>query len=153
MKSSNETAGERGRLAASVTDCASGATRSSAFRADGIVRGIGGSVAFVAVIAGLVLLIGDLAAGLAARAAHAPISAAPLLMVGAAFMVVLPLTRPGWREFIKRAMVGAAFILWGIAQLMPPGVAATTLGDLVITLYVIDLALVIHDWRYAPSRL
>ena len=153
MKVSNAAAGGCDRLEARVTDCDAGDVRSRAFRADGIVRAIGGFVAFAAVVAGVVLLVGDAAAGLTARAAHAPISAAPLLMVGAAFMVVLPLTRPGWLEFIKRAMVGAAFILWGIAQLMPPGAAAATLGDLVITLYVIDLALVIHDWRSAPPRL
>lgn len=152
MKFSNPAAGGCDRLEARAADCDAGGARSRAFRVDGIVRAIGGLVAFAAVIAGVVLLVGD-AAGLTARAAHAPISAAPLLMVGVAFMVVLPLTRPGWLEFTKRAMVGAAFILWGIAQLMPPGAAATTLGDLVITLYVIDLALVIHDWRSTPPRL
>jgi hypothetical protein len=153
MKVSNAAAGGCDRLEARATDCDAGGARSRAFRVDGIVRAIGGLVAFAAVIAGVVLLVGDAAAGLTARAAHAPISAAPLLMVGAAFMAVLPLTRPGWLEFTKRAMVGAAFILWGIAQLMPPGAAATTLGDLVITLYVMDLALVIHDWRSTPPRM
>ena len=152
MKFSDAAAGGCDRLEARATDRNADDARSRAFRVDGIVRAIGGLVAFAAVIAGVVLLVGD-AAGLTTRAAHAPISAAPLLMVGAAFMVVLPLTRPGWLEFTKRAMVGAAFILWGVAQLMPPGAAAATLGDLVITLYVIDLALVIHDWRSTPPRL
>jgi len=35
--------------------------------------------------------------------------------------------------------------LWGIDQLLAPGWAATTLGDVVITLYVIDLAWMIVD--------
>ncbi|MBE3604922.1 hypothetical protein IMX07_14975 [bacterium] len=153
MKFPDQTASGGGLLKAHVVDCEHDDAQSRADRADGIVHAIGGVVAFAAVIAGVVLLVGDAAVGLTARAAHAPISAAPLLMVGAAFMAVLPLTRPGWLEFTKRAMVGAAFILWGIAQLMPPGAAATTLGDLVITLYVIDLALVIHDWRSTPPRM
>lgn len=152
MKLPDQTAGSGSLLEANVVDCDHGGALSRAGRADRIARAIGGGVAFAAVIVGIVLLVGD-AAGLTGRAAHAPISAAPLLMVGAAFMAVLPLTRPGWREFLKRGMVGVAFILWGIAQLMPPGTAATTLGDLVITLYVIDLALVIHDWRSTPPRL
>lgn len=120
-------------------------------RGEPIVRAIGAMLALAAVFAGAGLLAGDLAAGLAGRAAHAPLSAAPLLIVGAAFMMMLPLARPGPVEWVKRAMVGAAFILWGVAQLMPPGAAATTLGDLVITLYVIDLALVIRDWGVAGA--
>ncbi len=126
----------------------------SPMRGEPNVRAIGGLLAAIAVVAGVALMLGDIAGGLAGRPAHAPASAAPLLIVGAAFMTMLPLTRPGPIEWIKRAMVGAAFLLWGVAQLMPPGVAATTLGDLVITLYVIDLALVIRDWRVTgPSRL
>jgi hypothetical protein len=152
MKFPDRTASSGSLLEAHVVDCDHDGAQSRAGRADGIVRAIGGVVAFAAVIVGIVLLVGD-AAGLTGHAAHAPISAAPLLMAGAAFMAVLPLTRPGWLEFVKRGMVGAAFILWGIVQLMPPGAAATTLGDLVITLYVIDLALVIHDWRSTPPRL
>lgn len=120
-------------------------------RGEPIVRAIGGMLAIAAVLAGAGLLAGDLVAGMAGRAAHAPLSAAPLLIVGAAFMMMLPLARPGPVEWVKRAMVGAAFILWGVAQLMPPGAAATTLGDLVIMLYVIDLALVIRDWGVAGA--
>jgi hypothetical protein len=42
-------------------------------------------------------------------------------------------------------MLASAFILWGIDQLLPAGVVATTLGDVVIVLYIIDLALMMHD--------
>ncbi len=139
---------------AAARDLPRPSTVESPMRGEPIVRAIGGLLAAIAVVAGVALMLGDIAGGLAGRAAHAPASAAPLLIVGAAFFTMLPLTRPGPMEWIKRAMVGAAFILWGGAQLMPPGAAAATLGDLVITLYVIDLALVIRDWRVAgPSRL
>jgi hypothetical protein len=41
-------------------------------------------------------------------------------------------------------MLGSAFVLWGIVQLMPPGVVATDLGDLVIALYVLDLGIIVQ---------
>jgi len=46
-------------------------------------------------------------------------------------------------ELLKRLMLGAAFLLWGIVQLMPPGDLAAELGNLVIALYVVDLGLII----------
>jgi hypothetical protein len=40
-------------------------------------------------------------------------------------------------------MLGAAFLLWGVVQLMPASDLATELGNLVIALYVVDLGLLI----------
>jgi len=45
---------------------------------------------------------------------------------------------------VKRLLLGSAFLLWGIVQLMPPSVVATDLGDLVIALYVLDLGITIQ---------
>ena len=47
--------------------------------------------------------------------------------------------RPRPLELFKRVMLAAAFLLWGIVQLMPAGNLASELGNLVIALYVIDL--------------
>ena len=51
--------------------------------------------------------------------------------------------RPRPLELLKRVMLAAAFLLWGIVQLMPAGNLASELGNLVIALYVIDLGLII----------
>ena len=75
--------------------------------------------------------------------ARAPITAAPLLMAGASYVALQIILRPRPLELLKRLMVAAAFILWGIDQLMPPGPLTTAIGDLVISLYVFDLALII----------
>ena len=40
-------------------------------------------------------------------------------------------------------MLGIAFLLWGVVQLMPVSDLATELGNVVIALYVIDLGLII----------
>lgn len=75
--------------------------------------------------------------------ARAPITAAPLLMAGASYVALQLILRPRPLELLKRLMLASAFILWGIDQLMPPGPLSTAIGDLVISLFVFDLALII----------
>lgn len=73
------------------------------------------------------------------------LSALPLLLGGAAYIVLQAIAKPRPLELLKRLMLGAAFLLWGIVQLMPPGDLATELGNVVISLYVIDLGLMIRS--------
>ena len=40
-------------------------------------------------------------------------------------------------------MLGTAFLLWGVVQLMPASDLAAELGNVVIALYVVDLGLII----------
>jgi hypothetical protein len=42
-------------------------------------------------------------------------------------------------------MVAVAFLLWGVVQVLPAGALATMLGDLVIAMFVVDLAIVIRQ--------
>ncbi len=111
-----------------------------------------------ALLASGVLLLNDatpqlidfvkLVAAMASRAwamvGHAPLSAMPLLLVGGSYVALQGLLRPAPILLMKRLLLGAAFLLWGIVQLMPPSVIATDLGDLVIALYVFDLGIIIQ---------
>ena len=74
----------------------------------------------------------------------ARLSALPLLLAGASYIVLQALLRPSPLELLKRLMLGSAFLLWGITQLMPVSALATELGNIVIALYVIDLGLIIR---------
>jgi hypothetical protein len=74
---------------------------------------------------------------------EAAISAAPLLLVGAAFLLMQPVLRPRLVDLLKNGLLAATFLLWGAIQFMPQGVTSLRLGDLVIVLYVLDLAWVI----------
>jgi len=67
------------------------------------------------------------------------VSAAPLLFIGAAYLGFQVLLRPKPLDLFKALIISSAFILWGVDQLLPGGWVATTLGDVVITLYVLDL--------------
>jgi hypothetical protein len=72
-----------------------------------------------------------------------PLSALPLLLAGSSYLVLQAILRPRPLELLKRLMLGAAFLLWGVVQLMPASGLATELGNVVIALYVVDLGLII----------
>jgi hypothetical protein len=67
-------------------------------------------------------------------------SAAPLLLVGTSFLIVQPLLRPRLVELLKNVLLAATFLLWGIVQLLPQNAMSIRLGNVVIALYVLDLA-------------
>lgn len=125
---------------------------------DRLLRIVAGVLTVAAVLGSAALLLSDagpqlraavkFAVRLAPRAwaflGHAPLSAMPLLLIGSAYVGLQALLRPVGIELLKRLMLGSAFLLWGVVQLMPPSVVATDLGDLVIALYVLDLGLIIR---------
>ncbi|MGH8335344.1 MAG: hypothetical protein ACRETL_00640 [Gammaproteobacteria bacterium] len=73
-----------------------------------------------------------------------PLSAIPLLLAGASYIVLQTILRQPPVELLKRVMLGSAFLLWGVTQLMPVGALSAELGNVVIALYVIDLGLMIR---------
>lgn len=101
------------------------------------------------------LLVKDTSLSLLQYLAHAPISALPLLLIGLASLVFQVVIRPTPLDLFKACIVSTAFILWGVDQLLPPGWEATTLGDIVIVLYVIDLGWMMGDRlkeRHRPAQ-
>jgi hypothetical protein len=116
-----------------------------------------GLLIVLALFSGGWLLLGDLAPQMFVGIPHAPVSAAPLLLIGIASLGFQILTRPRPLEAFKALLVSLAFILWGIDQMLAPGWLTTMIGDVVIVLYVIDLgwmmgsALRQHPaWRRKP---
>jgi len=123
-----------------------------------VLRSAAGVLALAALLGSAALLLNDAApqliafgkvvVAMAPRAwallDHAPLSALPLLLVGGSYIALQGLLRPAPIELLKRLMLGSAFLLWGIVQLMPPSIVATDLGDLVIALYVLDLGIIVQ---------
>jgi hypothetical protein len=103
----------------------------------------------VAAASGVGLLACD--AGFVIGLPMALVSAVPLLAVGAAFLVIQPAIRPRWPEALKNALLAATFLLWGFVQLMAQSEWSRKLGDLVIALFVMDLAWTIFD-RSSEAR-
>jgi len=105
-----------------------------------ILRRLSMGLVVVAVVSSIVLLASDSDTLGSLNRWAAPISAAPLLAVGLALLIFQPTIRPGWAELLKSALLAATFLLWGAVQLMPPTMLSRRLGNLVIALYVIELA-------------
>jgi hypothetical protein len=68
------------------------------------------------------------------------ISALALLLIGAAFLFVQPMMFLDAAESLKNLILSLTFILWGIVQLMPQGALSARLDNLVVVLFVLDLA-------------
>jgi len=60
--------------------------------------------------------------------------------VGLSFAIAQPIVRPRRLELLKNLLLAATFLLWGAVQLMPQNLVSKKLGDVVIALYVTDLA-------------
>jgi len=105
----------------------------------------------MALLAGILLLVRDVFWTILP---HAPISAAPLLLIGVTYLGFQVLIRPELLDLLKALIVSSAFLLWGVDQLLPTGWFATLLGDVVIVLYVIDSGCMIVDRlkQYWKSR-
>lgn len=73
------------------------------------------------------------------------LSAAPLLLSGFGLAGAQWVLKPPFGVVLKRLILSAAFILWGIVQLLPASDLSVELGNLVITLYVVDLVLIVRD--------
>lgn len=105
-----------------------------------IIRCFSFGFAILALGATVALLIADANTPTSTDTWKAMIPASPLLLAGVAFLLAQPLARPRVIELIKNLILAGAFLLWGAIQLIPPSPIAKYLGNLVIALYVADLA-------------
>jgi hypothetical protein len=105
-----------------------------------VLRWIGCGLAGLALAACAGLLFGDAKLWTPPGLSASAISAAPLLLIGISFLIVQPMIRPRMGELLRNVLLAATFLLWGVVQLMPQDTLARRLGNLVIVLYVVDLA-------------
>jgi hypothetical protein len=117
-----------------------------------ILRCSGYVLAILALAASAGLLIGDVGIGNLSRLSPAAASAAPLLLVGTSFLLVQPMLRPRLLDLLKNLVLAGTFLLWGIVQLMPQNALSIRLGNLVIALYVLDLAWITLGTAISPRK-
>jgi hypothetical protein len=106
----------------------------------------------LALTAGIALLIGDTKPGILSGLPAAAISASPLLLIGTSFLIMQPIIRPRLGELLKNVLLAATFLLWGVIQLMPQNGMSIRMGNVVIALYVLDLAWIILGSKISPKR-
>jgi peptidoglycan/LPS O-acetylase OafA/YrhL len=113
---------------------------------------MGVSLSVLALAAGAALLIADTRIWQVSSNAVSTISAAPLLLAGVSFLLVQPVIRPRPSELTKNLLLAATFLLWGAIQLMPQNELARRLGNVVVVLYVLDLAWVVLALRDSNGK-
>ena len=50
------------------------------------------------------------------------------------------------RELLTRSILVSAFALWGIVQIAPGLPGSAVLNDVVIVLFVVDIAIIVNPW-------
>ncbi|HTP18608.1 MAG TPA: hypothetical protein VMJ65_03320 [Solirubrobacteraceae bacterium] len=100
------------------------------------------------------LIAASAAVGLAAVGVRAGWGGAParalegitLFLAAAAYVTHVLAHHETTRELLTRSILVSAFALWGLVQIAPglPGVAV--LNDVVIVLFVVDLAILVSPW-------
>jgi hypothetical protein len=108
-----------------------------------LIRWISIGLSILALVASVALLVSDSKLEMLSRFPATAISAAPLLLVGASFLILQTILRTRLMDLMKNLLLAATFLLWGIIQLMPRNPMSIRLGNVVIALYVLDLAWVI----------
>jgi hypothetical protein len=90
-----------------------------------------------------VLLVLDLTKDFLTSGAHSVLSAAPLALIAIAYLTHQSLRRLTLLRGLKVALLAAAFLLWSAYQLFPSVPYGPVLNDLAITLFVLDMALIV----------
>ncbi len=102
------------------------------------------TLAVCALVSGTLLLLLDIFSNFPAHRFHAAASAVPLILIGLSWLCLHPGIRVHPIQFLKRLIAAVAFVLWGVDQMLPPGWLASTVGDVVIALFVLDMALIVR---------
>jgi hypothetical protein len=74
---------------------------------------------------------------------HAALGAFPLAMIGLAWLARHAVRNASPREWLKAALLAAAFFFWAANQCLRDAHAATICNDVAIALFVVDLVVVI----------
>jgi hypothetical protein len=80
--------------------------------------------------------------GAAARA----LEGTTLFLAAAAYVAHVLAHHETARELLTRSILVTAFALWGLVQVAPGLPDAAVLNDVVIVLFVVDLALLVSPW-------
>jgi hypothetical protein len=101
-------------------------------------------VLFLLALAGLgTLLATDFLHGLRLTLFHQRAEALALILIGSSYIALQLAVRRRWNEALKGIFLGSAFVLWGGEQFLPSGRSVTAIDSVVITIFVVDLGLII----------
>jgi hypothetical protein len=80
---------------------------------------------------------------------HAFTEGFALIFIGISFMTLCFTYCRGMDRYHWRMMMGITFVLWGIEAMLPLGLLRLIVRDAVVLMFILDLVLMILDWRPA----
>lgn len=107
------------------------------------LRHLAGGLIAASVIAGILAIC--VRAGWGGPAARA-LEGATLFLAAAAYVAHVLAHHDTLRGLLTRSILVSAFALWGIVQLAPGLPGSAVLNDVVIVLFVVDLAILVSPW-------
>src|SRR5580704_9587095 len=119
---------------------------------DRVVRQFAGACAGASLLSSLLLVVQDAAPVLSASLRHSWLAASALLLAGIACLGLASAVRAHKKDLFMRLSLGAAFILWGIQQLLHESAVSVLFGDIVIILFVVDLGAIAETTFRVPIR-
>jgi hypothetical protein len=110
-----------------------------------LLRGLSLLLFLLAVGAIVVLLSSDISHSLRLTSFHQEASAMALILIGTSYISLQLKAKRRWNEKLKGIFLGFAFVLWGGEQFLPASKLVTLMDSTVITIFVVDLGLIILD--------
>jgi hypothetical protein len=107
------------------------------------LRHLAGGLIAASAIAGLVAI--GVRAGWGGAPARA-LEGATLFLAAAAYVAHVLAHHENTRELLTRSILVSAFALWGLVQIAPGLPGNAVLNDVVIVLFVVDLAILVSPW-------
>ncbi len=89
------------------------------------------------------LLVSDVWHGLHPYKAHQTIGAFALIFIGASYICLQLSLKREAMEMLQGLLLGMAFVLWGSEQLLPPRRLSTLMDAFVVSIFVVDLGVII----------
>jgi len=99
----------------------------------------------LALVGILALLISDVLHQLRFSLVHQRVGSWPLICIGLSYISFQISAKRKQGELIKGMLLGVAFVFWGGEQLLPPTPITTVMDSMVITIFVVDLGLIIIE--------
>lgn len=110
-----------------------------------LFRGLSVACCLAALAALAILLISDGMHRLTFTPIHQQAGALALMLIGSSYIGLQLSLKRRWSEMLKGILLGTAFLLWGGEQLLPASRLVTAMDTAVVTIFVLDLGLIITE--------
>jgi hypothetical protein len=110
-----------------------------------LLRGLSLLLFLLAVGSIVILIASDVFHAFRLTSIHQQSSALALILIGTSYLSLQLSSKRRWSEKLKAIFLGLAFALWGSEQFLPASRMVTLMDSTVITIFVVDLGLIILD--------